>query len=208
MIEKITLRCLYAALALSLCAAPSLAGAGTLYKWVDKNGEVHYGDHVPPQYLNQQHSILNQEGVTLETIQPPSPAELQAKKRAEQRAARDRMLLDTYGSVREIVRVRDSKIAAVNYVIRMTEGNVEKLKRQLNTLTRTAADMELNGQTVPPDLIAQIKTTQRQIRANQAFIAAKRREQDQIRARYEADIKRFRELMAQRERAAQQQKQP
>ena len=208
MTGKNTARCLYAALALSLCAAPFFARAGTLYKWVDKNGEVHYGDHIPPQYLNQKHSILNQEGVTLETVQPPSPAELQAKKRAEEQAARDRRLLDTYGSVREIVRVRNSKIAAVDYVIRMTQGNIEKLNRQLNTLTKTAADMELNGQAVPPDLIAQIKTTQQQIRANQAFIAAKRREQDQIRAQFEADIKRFRELMAQRERAAQQQKQP
>ncbi|MDE2089732.1 MAG: hypothetical protein KGJ12_06910, partial [Gammaproteobacteria bacterium] len=137
-----------------------------------------------------------------------SPAEQQAKKRAEEQAAQDRMLLDTYGSVREIVRVRDSKIAAVNYVIRMTQGNIEKLKRQLSTLTKTAADMELNGQTVPPDLVAQIKTTQQQIHANQAFIAAKRREQDQIRARFEVDIKRFREITAQRERAAQHQKQP
>ncbi|MDE2089405.1 MAG: DUF4124 domain-containing protein, partial [Gammaproteobacteria bacterium] len=43
MIEKNTARCLYATLALSLCAAPSLAWAGTLYTWVDNNGEVHYG---------------------------------------------------------------------------------------------------------------------------------------------------------------------
>lgn len=197
---------LYTVLALSLCAVPCAAIADKLYKWVDKNGEVHYGDHIPQQYLNQKHSILNQEGVTLDTVQPPTPSDLEAQKRAAEQQAHDRMLLDTYGSVQDIVRTRDNKISAIDYVIRLTQGTIEKLKRNLSGLTKTAADMELNGQTVPHDLIARIKSTQQQIRTNQAFIAAKHLEQDQIRAQFEADIKRFRKLMAQREPAVQQQK--
>ena len=45
------------------------AGAGSTekksvaYRWVDENGTVHYGDRVPPQYVQKESDILNSQGV-------------------------------------------------------------------------------------------------------------------------------------------------
>ncbi|MFZ5556281.1 MAG: glutaredoxin family protein [Pseudomonadota bacterium] len=40
-------------LGLTLAAAASAAGAGTLYKWVDSQGKVHYADTPPPASAKQ-----------------------------------------------------------------------------------------------------------------------------------------------------------
>ena len=34
-----------------------------LYRWVDKNGQVHYGDKVPPKYAGQDRDVLNRQGL-------------------------------------------------------------------------------------------------------------------------------------------------
>ena len=39
-----------------------------LYKWVDKDGETHYGDHVPPEYATQEQHILNSKGYEIRRL--------------------------------------------------------------------------------------------------------------------------------------------
>ena len=36
---------------------------GIAYRWVDEQGIVHYGDHIPPQYAAQDRSVLNADGI-------------------------------------------------------------------------------------------------------------------------------------------------
>jgi hypothetical protein len=68
-----------AALALCAAAQPVLAGEhGPNYSWVDKNGERHYGDAVPPEYAQSERRVLNSEGVEVQHVD--------AEKNAEQRA--------------------------------------------------------------------------------------------------------------------------
>ena len=56
---------------LAFAPATSLAAPGSsptnngrvLYKWVDKDGVTHYGDHVPPEYASQEQHILDRKSV-------------------------------------------------------------------------------------------------------------------------------------------------
>jgi hypothetical protein len=48
---------------MSVCFAAS-AQSG-LYRWVDENGTVHYGDKVPAKYLKKEHDELNEQGTTI-----------------------------------------------------------------------------------------------------------------------------------------------
>ena len=48
------------------------------YSWVDKNGERHYGDSVPPEYAQSERRLLNNQGVEVQHVD--------AEKNAEQRA--------------------------------------------------------------------------------------------------------------------------
>src|SRR5690606_41769383 len=45
--------------------ATSSAAAQKLYRWVDENGVVHYGDRIPPQYVDRDRDVLNDSGVTI-----------------------------------------------------------------------------------------------------------------------------------------------
>ena len=57
------LLCLCALLASGFAAGVPPGGSQpnngrVLYKWVDKEGVTHYGDHVPPEYATQEQAIL------------------------------------------------------------------------------------------------------------------------------------------------------
>src|SRR5450432_3955741 len=96
------------------CARRSNSGR-VLYKWVDKDGVTHYGDHVPPEYATQEQHVLNSEGYEIAHQDAQKSAEQMAaddQKRldAQQRQIRDKNLLSTYASVQEIERLRDQRL--------------------------------------------------------------------------------------------------
>ncbi len=89
-----------------------------LYKWVDKDGVTHYGDHVPPEYASQEQHILNSRGYEIKHLdaqKTPEQVAADEQKRidADQRQQRDRNLLSTYASVQEIERLRDQRLTLI-----------------------------------------------------------------------------------------------
>lgn len=207
---------LHVLLAGSLCGmvAPGYAAEkaksspGRLYKWTDENGKVHYGDKVPAEYAKQERKILNEQGVQVKTLEaaktPEQIAEDErlAKQRREQeqlaaeQASHDRMLLATFTTEDDMVMTRDGKIAAIDGVLRVTRGRIESIETNLSQLTREAAELERAGKPIPETLHEQILGARGQIQRYLDYIASKRREQEEIRAQFEADIRRFRELKA------------
>ncbi|HEY9149662.1 MAG TPA: DUF4124 domain-containing protein, partial [Gammaproteobacteria bacterium] len=104
---------------------PGAAQAG-LYKWTDEQGNVHYGDRIPPQYAEKEQRRLNEQGITVEVKErAKTPEELaeaqrlakieaeQAELRRQQRE-RDRILLDTFSNEDEIIMTRDGKVSAID----------------------------------------------------------------------------------------------
>src|ERR1700761_6565617 len=53
----LSLLCFTALLPLAATAGAA-PGARPTYKWVDKDGVVHYGDHIPPEYAGQEQHII------------------------------------------------------------------------------------------------------------------------------------------------------
>jgi len=109
------------ALSILLLLATTSFSAGTppsgrkLYKWVDEQGVTHYGDHIPPEYASQEQHVINSQGVETERIEAqrtPEQMAAEEKKRfeAEQKASRDKNLMNTYASVPEIERLRDQRL--------------------------------------------------------------------------------------------------
>src|SRR5688572_14594271 len=111
-----------AKLLLSAVVIALLAGAAAaqsekqkkLYRWVDKNGQVHYGDSVPAEYAEQDREVLNRQGVPVGreegTITPEEAAAKAVADKAardeQKRKLRDRVLLQTYQSVQERENIR------------------------------------------------------------------------------------------------------
>lgn len=203
--------------AFGLCAIVALsvapAQAGKLKKWVDENGQVQYGDHIPPQYAKKSSQTLNDQGIVIQTraaAKTPeqiAEEERQAKLKAEQerkqkeQARKDRILLDTFTNEDEMIMTRDGKIEAIEAIIRVTNGRIQKIKERLSTQKQRAARMERSGKPVPESVTKQIDEARGQIRQNIEYIENRRHEQQAIRDKFELDINRFRELQAAREKA-------
>jgi hypothetical protein len=91
---------------------------------------------------------------------------------------------------------RDGRISAVEAQIQVTQSHTKKLEAILDQQITLAAEFERQGRQPPEEAVANIGNLRRQINEAQAFIALKRKEQEAIRQQFEADLKRFRELMA------------
>ena len=61
-------RTILASGALATLLVAGAAVAETVYRWVDENGVVHFGDAIPPEYAEQEKLILNEQGVTVGRI--------------------------------------------------------------------------------------------------------------------------------------------
>ena len=187
--------------------ACGVAQAGKpLYKWVDKKGNVHYSDRVPPRDAGQRRDVMNKRGITVKTIEAAKTrkqleaekrrkAELEKKrKKAARKRAHDRMLLDTFVSVKDIIKARDAKLISLHNLIRITDNTVIKLEHQLAGLRTRAANAERAGRPISPQLVRNISSLESQIADNKKYILKQRKEEREIRRRYERYIIRFKEL--------------
>lgn len=188
-----------------------LAAAQKLYRWVDSNGVVHYGDHVPPEYADRDRDILNRQGVAVGFEKGElSEAEIaerdrQAREREEQQkeadeaARRDRMLLDTYVSVSDIEKLRDQRIELLESQIKVTEQYLGNLRKRLRTLERDVEKYKqspTDGETpnVPENLALEVSRTVASIDLYEESLKRTRVAQDELRAAFAVDIDRFIEL--------------
>ncbi len=201
-----------AATALVCAAAPASAA---IKCWTNKEGVRECGNVVPPEYAQQSVEKLNTLGIKVDeqerakTEEERAAAEAAARQaeqdaeKARQRAAADRVLLDTFSSTEDMLLARDGKIGGIESQIKLTENQVEQLEANLQAIVAAAAEQEKQGRTPGEKVEQDIANVRQQIERKQAFIAAKRTEQDEVRAQFDADISRFEELKnAQAESAA------
>lgn len=178
--------------------------------WTNSDGIRECGNAVPPEYAQQGHDVINKAGIRVKhNERAKTEAELaeearlkaieeEKKRLAEEQAAHDRVLLDTFANEDEIVMARDGKITAIKTEIRLTNRSMNTAKERLGKLRKKAANLERAGKPVPEKLSNDIQQTQTQISDYQAFIANKQVERDRIHQQFDHDVTRYRELRPQR----------
>ena len=190
-------------------AAPSTPKAsqkGIAYRWVDENGEVHYGDHVPPQYADKDRALLNGQGVEVGHIEGErTPEQMKAEQAARAAALaqkqHDHFLITTYPSVKDIEALRDERLEQLKGQRVAAEQYVESLRARLATLQTRAESYapyssSPGARRMPDDLAENLVRTVNELRAQSAAFASKNAEEAQLRAQFQADIERYRELHA------------
>jgi hypothetical protein len=212
-LRSIALGAALAAWAVPLAAAPVPREPGKLhvYRWVDEQGTIHYGDQVPPQYAEQDKIVLNSQGVPVGTIPGRrTPEQLQAE--SERRAAeekvrnaaiqarlRDQNLLATYLSVDEIEALRDRRAEIVEGQARITTQYVQQLRLRQTQLEQQAQHFKpysttANAPQMPERLAEDLVRTTTDIATQQRNLEAKRLELERMKTQFASDIARFREL--------------
>ena len=192
-------------------AADSKGGSSQFYRWIDEDGNVHYGDRVPAEYSGRQREIINDHGVTMDTLEAePSEEERQrwetikaeeaAQQRAEEEAEyRDQVLLRSYTSVNEIEALRDRRVDMMDAQIKVTEIYLDSLREKLTRLEKEASRYspysdDPKAEPLDEELALEISSILESIMAYEDNLAEATLEQGQLMARFNADIDRYKEL--------------
>jgi hypothetical protein len=186
----------------------ALSVQARLYKWADEEGQIHFGDRIPPKYQVKAHDELNEQGVTTRH----RPAMKTAKEKAEDRRLenerrkealivqkkkqRDRVLLDTYTTERDLVLARDSRLDAVGSQIRLAESIVSDSHNNIASMEKQITQVQESNREVPTDLYDRLDGEKRQVVVQTQVLENHKTRQQEISEQFNGYIKRFRVLKA------------
>lgn len=175
-----------------------------LYKWVDKEGVTHYGDHVPPEYASQEQHILNSQGYEIRHLDAQKSAEQAAADEqknldAQQRQLRDKNLLSTYASVQEIERLRDQRLTLIADQIKVTNQFLDTLngrmkKMRADSMRFKPYSNDPNAPSMPDQLAEDLVRLSSDVRTQEQNLKQKHNEESTMSIQFESDIDRFKEL--------------
>lgn len=182
-----------------------------LYRWVDKNGVVQFGDSIPPEYANADRDVLNHQGIRIGfeegEITPAERAVLDQRKADEDKrraaqlevARRDRMLLSAYSTVADIEDLRDRRIELLESQIKVTELYLGNLRKRLLGLQEEASAFKpyttrSDAPQIPPNLALDMSRTLGSINTFEERLSRTRADQRALRVSFDNDIARFKEL--------------
>jgi len=183
-------------------AKPGTKAPAKLYKWVDKDGVVHYGDKIPAEYADQHKQQINTQGQVVKEIEgamtPEQRAAAESKKAAEAEAAarneNDKILLSTYGSVGDLERSREARLASLHGQVTMASSTTASIEKEISRLEFLKSKAKDAKQSEGYD--QQLAALRRELTANQRHIVSRQEEMTMVKSQFERDIKRFRELTA------------
>lgn len=209
-IQKHILRWAWLGLLSVTLTAPMAAGAQQLYRWVDENGQVHYGDRIPPQYAKRQRDELNTQGVVVDSkARELTPEELAAQERAKQEAEQaqlaaaeqaryDRYLVTTYSSVSEIIDLRDARLATLDSQLDLAQKNAAKSEQTLTKLLARRKQLETDLEDIPEKLQGQINSFEAGLIDSVRMVRSIQEDRAETEAKFQQDIERYLTLTSRR----------
>ncbi|MDH4253744.1 MAG: DUF4124 domain-containing protein [Gammaproteobacteria bacterium] len=190
-----------------LLPVPGHAGQEHVYRWVDKDGQVHYGDSIPADAADFEKQVVNATGVPVDTLRGKRTAEeiaeelrqQELKAAIDEQRRQDAALLATYLTLDEITMHRDRRVELFQAQARVTELYLRNLERRLESLMDEAKryrpySEDPDAQMMPADLGRDIQDTRKTIDRHQGNLARFHKDEREIIARFDVDITRFKEL--------------
>lgn len=200
---------LYFLILFMLCSPPVHA---KMYKWVDENGQTHFGDRMPTRYLNKEHKELNEQGATIKTYPAAETEEERAERRKQERllkkqekeaevqAKRDRVLLDTYTTERDLVAARDARLDAVASQMQLSESIIADTQRKLEAAKKQITNIKASGRALPKNISDKMEREEKQLITHRKIAQGHQDRQQKITEQFDEYIKRFRVLKAEKKR--------
>jgi hypothetical protein len=218
MLKALLNSAMLALLCMGLLAAPAQAepkkkppaktkassGPQKLYKWVDEDGTVHYSERMTEENAGRAVTTINRQGaVVKETDRALTKEELAAKQVAErekQDAAKRAMIerrkneavLSSYESEKGIELARSRALESNADAIKSAAHNVDTATKKNAELQQRAAAFK--DKPVPSKLQQEIEGNETDLKNQQQLLDSKKREAEQINARYDEDKRRFNTL--------------
>lgn len=182
----------------------TLAQAG-MYRWVDSNGRVQYGDTLPATYqksgaaeLNKQGQVIKRTASSTERAANAATMAEQAKlkRAADEQTRLDRALTSTYTTEAEIDLSRDRALAHHKLVIQGAEIRAKVVEVNLKELQSKVGKFTGAKKPVPNNLQMQLAQSEKESLELKQTMLLNQEAMVKVREKYEADKQRFKVLLA------------
>lgn len=201
---------------LSLAIATSLVASGLaaaqssapkLYRWVDKQGKVHFDQALPPEAVEQARTEFStKNGRTVGTVDRALTPEERAAEAAAAQAAVDAaaaaneqkrqedIMMASYETETDLRRAYGERIALLQMTLESTDISIKSLRENLATVLSQASDTELDGRRVLEDRAKTIRELHAEKTKQASLQAARRADLTALNAEFARMLARYREL--------------
>ena len=185
------------------------AHAQQIIKCVGKDGKTYVGSTMPPQCAGQAVNQMNNQGQVVKRTEAMLTPEQRAAKDAEERITKEKeaeaarrekeetrknkALLSTYGSEKDIEVARRQALADNEKAVVETQKKIAQIENAGATMKK---ELEFyQGKNKPPAKVMQdIQNNEIDLKAQQELLAAKKKEVGAINVKYDEDKRRYIEL--------------
>jgi hypothetical protein len=194
-----------AAVLAALAALPLVAEAQNTYRCTGKDGKRYYGSTIPQPCYAARVEVLNSQGMVVRRIDPEGDEKARAAKEAEaekqrkresasrETSRRDRALLATYGSEKDIEAQRQRALADNQRSVKDVETRIQDIRKRQASYERELTFYP-SPKNPPPRLLEDIKAAEGDLSAQHDLLSIKKKEGEQINTRYNEEKKRFAQL--------------
>jgi hypothetical protein len=209
--HMLKLRILIFATVLALAAAPASAQS-RMIKCKDSKGRTYYTQTPPPECLGKEMEELSRQGSVLKkreaALTPEQLAEREAEqqRKAEQDALakeekrKNQALLNTYSSEKDIEDGRQRALKQAEQATKEIEKRIAEAQKRAKTL---AAEKEFYvKKPMPKKLREDISSNESDLRLQENALAGRKKELEDINAKYDEDLRRYREITRKKPRAS------
>lgn len=184
----------------AMLLAPWQAAAQSTFRCTGKDGKKYYGQTIPNQCIGQSVEEIDKHGNLLRKIENQSAEDRALKKAAEKKKLeeatakkeeerRNRALLATYSSEKDIEEARARALADNQQSIKEIQARIEQIRKRQAQLAQEMEFYKKNP--APQKLQSDVKQAQVDFDSQQTLLEVKKKEVESINARYDEDKKRF-----------------
>lgn len=168
-----------------------------LYRYVDSRGVIVMDRQgVPSEYIGKGYQVLNARGRVVQIVPPaPTAQEIRQAEATRAQASADAQLLQQYSSLDDVDRARARRLAELDALIGVAQGNIQGLSAQQASLQGQAADHERARRPVPQTLLDQLKDLRTRQQALQAGILRYQQSRQEAEATFAVDRARVQKLL-------------
>ena len=194
--------------ALAAGAPPKSAGK-KLYRWVDKQGNVHFDDALPPEATDQARDVLsaksgNKIGEVARALTPEERTQLAADQAAAAAAAAvaneqqrvETVMLASYETETDLIRAYNERIGLLKSTLESTDVSIKSMRNTLTDLLANASESELAHRKVVGKRVSQIAELHSELTKQESFQVQRHGEYAALNDEFKRMLARYRELRA------------
>jgi hypothetical protein len=178
-----------------------------LYRWVDKEGKVHYDDALPPEAVDQARQEFSantgtETGSVDRALTPEERAQQEAAAKAaaaatmtaEEQARNEQAMLSSYDTEADLRRAYNERLELLKQTLESTDVGLQSLHASLSASLAQAAESELEHRPVDPRRAGEIRAMHAEVLKQQVFQANRKSELMSLDSEFQRMLNRYREL--------------